>query len=69
MTLLGGAVLGRLRGLVREAEQLAQDAVGIVQSGVLAGERLGRAVLAVRSVTNCLEQLESSTAELRELGL
>jgi hypothetical protein len=69
MSLLGGAVLDRLRGLVRQAERLAHDAGGIVQSGVLAGEKLSRAVQAVRSITHCLEQLESSTAELRELGL
>jgi hypothetical protein len=69
MTLLGGAVLERLRGLGRQAEQLVRDAVGIVQSGVLAGEKLVRAVRAVHSITNCLAQLESSTAELRELGL
>ena len=67
--MLGGAVLVSLRALLGRAEALAQRALGIVQSGVLAGERLGRAVRAVRSTIAALEQLESSTAELRALGL
>jgi hypothetical protein len=69
MTPLGGAAIDKLRSLVRRAEQLVHDAVGIVQSGVLAGENLARAVRAVRSVIVCVEQLESSAAALRELGL
>ena len=69
MMTLGGAVLGELRSLVRRAERLVQGALGSVQSGVLAGEKLGRAVLTVRTVIDCIEQLQSSTAELRELGL
>lgn len=69
MTLLGGAVLGRLRGLVHQAQQLVQGAMGIVQSGVLAGEKLLRTIDAVRSTISCLEQLQASTAALRELAL
>ena len=67
--LLGGALLGRLHGLVRQAEGLAQRAASCVQTGILAGEKLRRAVAAVRSTITALEQLEASTAELRELGL
>jgi len=66
---LGGAVLVSLRGLLGRAEALSQSALGMVQSGVLAGERLGRAVRAVRSTIAALEQLEASTTELRALGL
>lgn len=66
---LGGALLAALRGLARRAEQLLQRAVGLVQTGVLAGEKLRRAVGAVRKTIAALEQLEASTAELRELGL
>ena len=68
-TLLGGAVLASLRSLVWQAEQLVQQAVGVVQTGVLAGEKLRRTVTAVRSTITTLEQLEVCTAELRELGL
>jgi hypothetical protein len=65
-TLLGGAVLASLRSLVLRAPQLA---LGFVQTGVLAGEKLQRAVKAVRTTITALEQLEASTTELRELGL
>jgi len=65
-TLLGGAVLASLRGLVLRAQRLA---FGTVQTGVLAGEKLQHAVAAVRSTITALKQLEASTAELRELGL
>ena len=67
--LLGGALLASLRALVARAEQLARRAAGIVQTGVLAGQMLERAVRAVRCTVTALEQLEASTAELRELGL
>jgi hypothetical protein len=43
--------------------------VGVAQTGVLAEETLERAVKAVRSTISALEQLQASTAELRELGL
>ena len=69
MTVLGGAVLGGLRGLVRRAEQLVESAGGAAQSGVLAGEKLSRAVVAIRSIIDCVEQVEASSAVLRELGL
>lgn len=68
-TVMGGALLGRLRGLVSQAERLLERAVGSAQTGVLAGEKLGRAVAAVRSAMTALEQLEASTAALHELGL
>ena len=68
-TLLGGALLAALRGLVQQAEKLVVRAVGVVQTGVLAGEKLSRAVAAVRSTMTALEQLEASAAELRDLGL
>lgn len=68
-TVMGGALLGRLRGLVSQAEQLIARAVDSAQTGVLAGEKLGRAVAAVRSTMAALEQLEASTAALHELGL
>ncbi|HLE60058.1 MAG TPA: hypothetical protein VI700_00835 [Thermoanaerobaculaceae bacterium] len=67
--LLGGAILGRLQALVSGAEQLLARAAGTVQTGVLAGESLSRAVRAVRATIAALEQLEASTAELRALGL
>ncbi len=68
-TVLGGALLAGLHKLVRQAETLARQAASIVQTGILAGEKLQRAVAAVRSTITALEQLEASTAELRELGL
>lgn len=68
-TLVGGALLASLRSLVSQAEQLIGRAVGTVQSGVLAGEKLRRAVAAVRHTITALEQLEASASELRELGL
>lgn len=68
-TLLGGALLAGLHSLVQQAETLVQQAAGVAQTGVLAGEKLQRAVVAVRSAIAALEQLEASTAELQELGL
>jgi len=68
-TVMGGALLAGLRGLVSRGKQLTRRAVGTVQSGVLAGEELGRAVAAVRATIAALELLETSAAELRELGL
>ncbi|MBN1611355.1 MAG: hypothetical protein JW940_32275 [Polyangiaceae bacterium] len=67
--LLGGRVLASLQALVSRAGQLAGRARGIVQTGVLAGEMLERAVTAVSSMIAAVEQLQASTAELRELGL
>jgi hypothetical protein len=66
---LGGTLLAGLRALVFRADQLARRAVGVAQTGVLAEETLERAVKAVRSTISALEQLQASTAELRELGL
>jgi hypothetical protein len=69
MGALGDSVLGRLRGLVAQAEQLALRASCGVQTGVLAGSALERALTAVRSAVTALEQLAASAAELRALGL
>jgi hypothetical protein len=66
---LGGALLGALRSLVNGARGLAERAIGVAQSGVLAGVSLDRAVAAVRSTIVALEQLAASTAELGALGL
>lgn len=66
---LGVALLAPLRSLISRAQKLASRAIGIVQTGVLAGESLNRAVQAVRSMITALEQLEASTAELGALGL
>jgi len=68
-TLLGGALLAGLRGLMQQAQGLLHQAADIVQTGVLAGEKLQCAVAAVRATITALEQLEASTSELRELGL
>jgi multidrug resistance efflux pump len=65
----GGALLASLQALVSRAKLLARRAEGVVQSGVLAGEMLERAVTAVRATISALEQLQASTAELRQLGL
>jgi len=67
--LLGGALLARLRGLVQRAQELARRAAGIVQTGVLAGKSLQRAVAAASSTIAAFEQMEASSAELRRLGL
>jgi Fe2+ transport system protein FeoA len=40
-----------------------------VQSGVFAGEKLERAVAAVRCTIVAIEQLDASITKLRELGL
>jgi hypothetical protein len=66
---LGGTVTGALRSLVEGAKRLAERAVGVAQTGVLAGDSLDRAVAAVQSTLAALEQLAASTAELRALGL
>jgi hypothetical protein len=66
---LGSGLLGTLRSLAIGAERLAKRATTGVQTGVLAGEKLQRAVRAVRSTITALEQLEASSAELRDLGL
>jgi hypothetical protein len=66
---LGGAIAGALRSLVEGAKRLAKRAVGVVQTGVLAGDSLDRAVVAVQSTIAALEQLTRGTAELRALGL
>jgi hypothetical protein len=65
----GGALLAPLRSLISKAQELARRAVGAVQTGVLAGESLNRAVQAVSTMITALEQLEASTAELGALGL
>ena len=67
--LLTGTLLAGLRALVARAEQLARRASDAVQTGVLAGEMLKRAVTAVQSTISALEQLEASQSELRDLGL
>jgi hypothetical protein len=69
MMQMGGASLAVLRSLMARAEQLARRAASVVQTGVLAGEMLERAVTAVRNTIATLEQLEASTAALRALGL
>lgn len=67
--LLSGTVLAGLQALLSRAGQLAGRAMGIVQTGVLAGEMLQRAVTAVGSMITALGQLRTSMGELRELGL
>jgi hypothetical protein len=69
MRQLGGKVLVPLRSLISKAQGLADRAAGAVQTGVLAGESLKRAVSAVRAMIASLEQLQASTAELGALGL
>ncbi len=66
---IGGGLLGALRSLVVRAETLVARATGVVQSGVLAGDLLVRAVSAVQKTISGLQQLASSTAELEALGL
>ena len=66
---LRDSVLGRLRGLVAQAEKLASRASCGVQTGVLAGPLLERALTAVRSAVTAIEQLATSAAELKALGL
>lgn len=66
---MGGALLGKLRGLVCQAEELIGRATGTLQTGVLAGEKLARAVAAVRATMTALEQLKASTAALHALSL
>jgi len=66
---LGSGLLGALRSLVVRAERLVVRATGAVQSGVLAGDLLVRAVSAVQKTISGLQQLEASTAELEALGL
>jgi hypothetical protein len=69
----GGALLapllGPLRSLISRAQELANRAVGLVQTGVLAGKLLIRATQAARTLLTALEQLQASSAELGALGL
>ncbi len=67
--LLGGAMLAGLRGLVRQAQDLARRVAGVVQTGVLAGEKLDRAMAVVSLAIAAFEQLEAHAAQLRRLGL
>ncbi len=62
-------VLARLMSMVSRAGALAQRATDVVQTGVLAGEKLAQAVALVRTTIALLEQLEASASELRQLGL
>jgi len=62
-------VLARLMAMVSRAGALAQRATDVVQTGVLAGEKLAQAVALVRTTIALLEQLEASASELRQLGL
>jgi hypothetical protein len=62
-------VLARLMSMVSRAGALAQAANDVVQTGVLAGEKLAKAVALVRITIALLEQLEASASELRQLGL
>ena len=66
---LGGRALAPLQSLIEKAQGLANRAAGFVQTGVLAGESLNRAVQAVRTIIAALEQLEASSAALGALGL
>lgn len=67
-TWMGAVVLAGLRELVRRAEQMVQQAMGVVQTGVLAVEKLRRAVGVLGTMITSLERLEASTAELGDLG-
>jgi len=60
----GGSLLRALRSLVIGGERLAVRGAGSVQTGVLAGDLLARAVTAVQAMMSALEQLSVSTAEL-----
>lgn len=64
---LGGALLSSLGALLERAVGLTTSGAGRLQSGVLAGELLGRAVAALRSTISALEQLEASVASLPSL--
>ena len=66
---LGARALAPLQSLIEKAQGLANRAAGIVQTGVLAGESLNRAVRAVRTMIAAIEQLQASSAELGVLGL
>ncbi len=68
-TWMGGSLLAGLRELVRRAEQMVQQAVGVVQTGVFAGEKLRRAVGVLGAMIAAIEELEASTAKLEALGL
>ena len=63
------AVLNGLRGLATRAEMLIPRAKDGAQTGVLAGVLLDRALAAVRLMIAAMEQVMTSTAELRALGL
>lgn len=68
-TLLGEGLLGSLRGLLARAVGLMTGGADEMHSGVLAGEVLGRAVAALRSAIDALEQLEASVAPLPSMRL
>jgi len=64
-----GSLLGALCSLVAGAERLEARATGAVQTGVLAGNLLARAVEAVQAMISALQQLAASVAELHSVGL
>lgn len=68
-SLLTGTALVGLRALTSRAEELGRRVLGSVQTGVLAGEKLARAVTLVHTTISALEQLEQSATEFAELGL
>jgi hypothetical protein len=66
---LGGGALKPLRSLISKAQELAGRAVGVAQTGVLAGESLIRAASVVRAMVAAVELLHANMAELDALGL
>lgn len=65
----GGVMLSSLRALLGRAEDLSKSAARNTQTGVLAGEMLNRARVALRGLVAALEQLEANVSELQSLGL
>lgn len=64
-----GVILSSLRALLGRAEVLSKSAAGNTQTGVLAGEMLERARVALRGAVAALEQLEANVSALQSLGL
>lgn len=65
----GSVMLSSLRALLGRAEDLSKRAARNTQTGVLAGEMLSRARVALRGLVAAIEQLEANVSELQSLGL
>ena len=69
MSAHGSGMLGSLRALLGRVDVLSKSAGEEVQTGVLAGEVMAKARVALRRAVAAILELEDSLAELGVVGL